>query len=148
MTPGTRGGKARTPGPHETPEFCAEWEKRRVAGETAGFNGARDMYAQVWHWRDGEVAALNACCHDNEGAIDAQSAEIARLQAEVCRLNADVIRMQEEVLPPRILSLGREIKRLGLMLEHTDTRLAAAEAERDALRTEVNNERHTTQGRA
>ena len=45
-----RGGKHRTPGPHETPEFCAEWERRRLAGETKRMTGSRENYARAFAW--------------------------------------------------------------------------------------------------
>ena len=50
MTPGTRGGKARTPGPSESPAFCAAWEAKRAAGETKGMTGSREHYARAFAW--------------------------------------------------------------------------------------------------
>jgi hypothetical protein len=50
MNIGTRGGKARKLGPSETPEFCAEWEAQRAAGQTAGMTGSREHYARVFAW--------------------------------------------------------------------------------------------------
>ena len=56
MNLGTRGGKARTPGPSETPEFCAAWEAKRAAGETKGMTGSREHYARAFAWGQAEGA--------------------------------------------------------------------------------------------
>ena len=50
MNLGTRGGKARTPGPSEAPEFCAAWEAKRAAGETKDMTGSREHYARAFAW--------------------------------------------------------------------------------------------------
>lgn len=47
---GTRGGAARVKGPHESAEFCAEWERRRVNGETTDMHGSRENYARAFAW--------------------------------------------------------------------------------------------------
>ena len=57
MNLGTRGGKARTPGPSETPEFCAAWEAKRAAGETKGMTGSREHYAWAFAWGRAALAA-------------------------------------------------------------------------------------------
>ena len=59
MNLGTRGGKARTPGPSETPEFCAAWEAKRAAGETDGMTGSREHYARTFAW--GQAEARERC---------------------------------------------------------------------------------------
>jgi len=56
MNLGTRGGKARTPGPSETPEFCAAWEAKRAAGKTKGMHSSREHYARAFAW--GQAAEL------------------------------------------------------------------------------------------
>ena len=72
MTPGSRGGKARKMGPSETPEFCAAWE----AHDTSEFTGSREMYAQVFRWRDAEIAKLHAAA--KQASLDLSIAQAMR----------------------------------------------------------------------
>lgn len=111
MSPNSRGGKARTLGRHETPEFCATWEAKRVAGETAGMTGSRNNYARAFGWGQaagpGNTQGLTMADGNLTVTVNVRADEVqallAQADAEIARLRdalEHVVRVMGPKVPP------------------------------------------------